>query len=107
MPVQRWRLWARQAITVQAQLAAKLPEGKWASAWSLRSRIASSTSACWRCSRSTVVHVLCAVGDEGEVAPVGKELGLLLLGVQVDAADDQPLAPERGLGELRRCPSSG
>ena len=34
------------AITVQAALARNLPEGKCASAWSSRSRIASSTTAC-------------------------------------------------------------
>src|SRR5207248_9038280 len=43
--VQRSRLCARQAITVQAALALNLPEGKCASAWSLRSRIVSSTRA--------------------------------------------------------------
>ena len=36
----------KAAITVQAALAWNLPEGKCASAWSLRSRIASSTTAC-------------------------------------------------------------
>ena len=51
--VHRSRLCARAAITVQAALARNLPEGKCASAWSLRSRIASSTTACWRCSAST------------------------------------------------------
>ena len=46
------------------------------------------------------VHVLLPVGEEGEVAPVGEELRLPLLGVQVDAADDQPPAAVGGLGEL-------
>ena len=41
------------AITVQALLALNWPEGKCARAWSLRSRIVSSTTACWRCSAST------------------------------------------------------
>ena len=39
--VHRPRLCARAAITVQSLLAAYWPEGKCASAWSLRSRIAS------------------------------------------------------------------
>ena len=47
------RLCARAAITVHAAFATNLPEGKCARAWSLRSRIASSTTACWRCSDST------------------------------------------------------
>jgi hypothetical protein len=41
-----------------------------------------------------------AVGDEGEVAPIGERLGLLLLSVQVDAPDDQPLASQGGLRDL-------
>jgi uncharacterized protein len=45
---------ASAAITVQAAFAVNVPDGKCASAWSLRSRIASSTTACWRCSASTV-----------------------------------------------------
>ena len=43
--VQRRRLCASAAITVQALLALNWPEGKCASAWSLRSRITSSTTA--------------------------------------------------------------
>ncbi len=46
------------------------------------------------------VDWLGAVGDEREVPPVGEELGLVVLGVQVDAADDQPVLAERGLGQL-------
>ena len=52
--VQRSRLCASAAITVQAALAVELDRtGSAPSAWSLRSRIASSTTACWRCSAST------------------------------------------------------
>jgi hypothetical protein len=54
--VQRRRLCARQAMTVQAAFAKNLPDGKCASAWSLRSRIANSTTAWWRCSASTVAR---------------------------------------------------
>ena len=46
------------------------------------------------------VQVLAAVGHEREVPPVGEQLGLILLGVQMDAADDQPLVSQRRLGEL-------
>lgn len=42
------------------------------------------------------VHVLLPVGEEGKVAPVGKELGLRA----VDAADDEPAAAVGGLGEF-------
>src|SRR5215217_2978878 len=52
--VQRSRLWASAAITVQAALAVNLPEGKCARPWPLRSRIVSSTTACRRCSASTI-----------------------------------------------------
>jgi hypothetical protein len=46
--IQRSRLWARVAMTSQAALARKLPEGQWRSpAPSLRSRMASSQTA-WR-----------------------------------------------------------
>ena len=34
------------------------------------------------------VDLLAAVGEEGEVAPVGKQLGLVVLGVKMDATDD-------------------
>ena len=40
-----------------------------------------------------------AVGRERVVAPVGEQLGLRA--DQAGAADDQPPAPERGLGDLR------
>jgi hypothetical protein len=43
--VQRPRLCASAAITVQALLALNCPEGKCANAWSLRSRITSSIAA--------------------------------------------------------------
>src|SRR6266567_2315982 len=46
------------------------------------------------------VQVLAAVGHKGEVPPVGKELGLIVLGVKMHAADDQPLVSQPGLGEL-------
>ncbi len=51
--VQRSRLWASAATTVQAALALNLPDGRYASAWSLRSRMHSSTTASWRSSAST------------------------------------------------------
>ena len=47
-----------------------------------------------------VVHRFGAVGDEREVAPVGEQLGLVVLGVQVHAAHDQAVLAERRLGEL-------
>jgi hypothetical protein len=47
-----------------------------------------------------LVQILAAVGHEREAPPVGEELGLILLGVKMDTADDQPLASQRGLGEL-------
>lgn len=34
------------------------------------------------------------------VAPVGEQLGLVVLGVQVHATDDQPVIAERRLGQL-------
>jgi hypothetical protein len=60
----------------------------------------SSTWACWRCSVFDVVHRLGAVGDERVMAPIGEQLGLVVLGVQVHAADDQPVLAERRLGQL-------
>ena len=47
-----------------------------------------------------VVHRLGAVGDECVVAPVGEQLGLIFLGVQVHAADDQALIAERRFGQF-------
>jgi hypothetical protein len=86
-------------MTVQALLAANWPEGKCASAWSLRSRIVSSTTACWRCSASARVIFLGALGQEREVAPVGAQLGLLP--DQAGAADDHPPPGVGRLGNLR------
>jgi hypothetical protein len=40
-----------------------------------------------------VVHRLGAVANEREVPPVGKQLSLVLLGVQMDAAHDQAIGP--------------
>ena len=44
-------------------------------------------------------HRQLTVGREGVVSPVGPELGLVA--DQAGAADDQPEALERGLGDLR------
>ena len=97
--VQRSRLCASAASTVQAPLALKWPEGKCASAWSLRSAMTCSTTAWSRCSASTTRDVLGAVGDEHEVPPVGPQLGLRA--DQAGAPDDQPPAAVGGLGDLR------
>jgi len=47
-----------------------------------------------------VVDRLGAVGDERVMTPVGKQLGLIVLGVQVHATHDQPVGAERRLGQL-------
>src|SRR5215212_1912292 len=53
--VQRVRLLASTAHCNQAPLALKLPDGTWSMpAPSLRSRMASSTTACWRWNASRV-----------------------------------------------------
>jgi hypothetical protein len=51
------------------------------------------------------VHPLVTVGEERVMAPVGEQLGLVVLGVQVYSADDQPVGAERRFGELAdpRC----
>ena len=46
------------------------------------------------------VQVLAAVGYEGEVAPVGEQLGLIFLCVKMHATDDEALVSERRVGEL-------
>ena len=77
---QRARSWARQAITTQAEFALKLPEGKWASAPSFKSAMCVSTTAWSRCSDWDHCDRGGPVGGEGEVAPVGVELCLGLVG---------------------------
>ena len=47
-----------------------------------------------------MVHRLGAVGDERVMAPVGEQLALGFLGVEVHATDDQPVIAERRLGQL-------
>jgi hypothetical protein len=52
------------------------------------------------------VQVLAAVGHEGEVTPVGKQLGLILLGVKMHTADDQPCV-SRVVSASSQTPVSG
>ncbi len=47
-----------------------------------------------------VVQRFAAVGDERVVAPEAKQLGLLVLGVQVHATHDQAVVAELRLGQL-------
>ena len=103
--VQRSRLCASAAITVQAALAEKWPDGKCASAWSLRSRMASSTTACWRCSASTIASARCGWSTNAEVLPVGQQLALRRRACGRGA---RPGAGRRdGLGDLRDRSSAG
>ena len=96
--VQRSRLCASAAITVQAALALNLPDGKCARAWSLRSRIASSTTACWRCSASTRRVVRC--GWSGTRSGASRATARPVTD-QPGAADDQALLADPRLGDLR------
>src|SRR5436190_22664340 len=97
--VQRVRLWAMQAITVQALLAAELAGGE------MRERLVFEVAD--RQLDDGVLAVLGldylqrvgAVGEEREVAPVGPQLGLRA--EQARAPDDHPLATQGGLGDLR------
>jgi len=99
-PVQRSSLWASKAITVHAPVGREAPGGKVAQGLGLRFRITSSITACSRCScsRSTSTRALRAVGQEREVPPRGKELGLGP--EQAGAPDHEALSPEGRLGPL-------
>ncbi len=92
------RLCASAANTVQAPLAWKWPEGKCASAWSLRSAMTARRRRA-RGAGLDQCDVLIAVGDRAEAPPVGPQLGL---GTHESGApDDQPPAGVGGLGGLR------
>ena len=70
-----------------------------ARAWSLRSRTASSTTACRRCSASTSTRASVRLVTKREVAPVGPQLSL---GAdQAGASDDQSPGAEHRLRDLR------
>src|SRR3954470_5703832 len=97
--VQRTRLCASAASTVQAPLARKRPDGKCASAWSLRSAMTCSTTAWSRCSASTTASSSVRLSQDREVAPVGPQLGLRT--DQARAPDDQPPPAVDGFGDLR------
>lgn len=97
--VQRSRLWARQAMPVQAALAVNLPDGKCASALVFEiadAELDDGVLAVLGFDRRKRVG---AVGRRRKQLPARQQLALAI--ERADAAHDQPPAAEDCLGDLR------
>ena len=97
--VQRNRLCAMAAITVQALFALNWPEGKCAKAWSFRSRIVQLHDSVLAVLGLHDLEGVDAVGDEREISPVWPQF--CLRADEPGAAHDQPSSVTGCLGDLR------
>ena len=68
-PVARSRLWAIAAHRIQAELAPKRPEGRWARGPSMRSAKTVSMMAWWRWVMSACGDRVVGVGEEAVIPP--------------------------------------